>query len=284
MSEPLPPLVPAEVDLRDFPFTPIFRARLFGSSFHSRSSDAAWRAGVTLWLKSWDQVPAGTLPADDIDLCRLAELGKEIKAWKAVREQALRGWKECTDGRLHHPVVAEGVLEAWARRTTAKQKGIAGASKRWGPSNTTGNSPANAPAIARAMPGDSKREGQGERRGEAKDTVGRVPDAPLPAVKNGHDRDKVLALRKQAIEILSFLNEKAGRNYQPVPANIDLIVARLKDGATLDDCRAIIAKKCREWATDEKMAEYLRPGTLFLKSNFWQKYHGELAPAGDQQQ
>jgi hypothetical protein len=32
------PLVPEDVDLRDFPFTPIFRARLFGSAFHAGSA------------------------------------------------------------------------------------------------------------------------------------------------------------------------------------------------------------------------------------------------------
>lgn len=113
---PAPP-VPPEVDLRDFAFTPVFRARLFGSSFHARSSDAEWRAGVTLWLKSWDQVPAGSLPDDDIDLCRLAELGRDMKTWAEVKAGAMRGWQKCSDGRLYHSVVAEGVMEAWARRT-----------------------------------------------------------------------------------------------------------------------------------------------------------------------
>ncbi|NFV80015.1 YdaU family protein [Magnetospirillum aberrantis] len=112
-TTPPEPLVPADVDLRDFPFTPMFRSRLFGSSFHARVSDAGWRAGVTLWLKSWDQVPAGTLPDDDIDLCRLAELGRDLKSWRKVRMEALWGWMKCSDGRLHHHVVAEGVMEAW---------------------------------------------------------------------------------------------------------------------------------------------------------------------------
>jgi hypothetical protein len=40
MTEVLPaPLVPGEVDLRDFQFTPLYRSRLFGSSFHARSTD-----------------------------------------------------------------------------------------------------------------------------------------------------------------------------------------------------------------------------------------------------
>jgi hypothetical protein len=108
----LAPLTPSSGDLRNFPFTPIFRARLFGSSFHARTSDSEWRAGVTLWLKSWDQVPAGSLPDDDIDLCRLAELGRDLKAWNEVKAGAMRGWIKCSDGRWYHPVVAEGVNEA----------------------------------------------------------------------------------------------------------------------------------------------------------------------------
>lgn len=186
MTELPAPLVPHEVDLRDFPFTPIFRARLFGSSFHARANDAAWRAGVTLWLKSWDQVPAGTLPDDDIDLCRLAELGRDLKAWKRVKEAALHGWSKRSDGRLHHRVVAEGVLEAWAKRTSAKRKGVLGASARWSTGNAT--------AIARAMPGDSKGEGEVKGQGEEKLTppVGGVsgcdpdPMTPPPEKPSGY--------------------------------------------------------------------------------------------------
>lgn len=121
MTEPegIAPLTPPGCDLRDFPHTPLFRSRLFGSTFHARANDAEWRAGVTLWLKSWDQVPAGSLPADDVDLCRLAELARDLKTWAKVKLGALRGWLLCTDGRLYHPVVAEGVntaLEAKAKQ------------------------------------------------------------------------------------------------------------------------------------------------------------------------
>lgn len=106
------PLTPSGCDLRDFPHTPMFRSRLFGSSFHARATDSEWRAGVTLWLKSWDQVPAGSLPDDDIDLCRLAELGRDMRAWRKLKDGAMRGWIKCSDGRLYHPVVADGVNNA----------------------------------------------------------------------------------------------------------------------------------------------------------------------------
>lgn len=124
------PMVPEACDLRDFPFTPIFRARLFGSEFHARASDGGWRAGVTLWLKSWDQVPAGSLPDDDVSLCRLAELGRDRRAWAKVKDEALHGWVKCADGRLYHPVVAEGVTEAWARKIAQRERTAAARAAR----------------------------------------------------------------------------------------------------------------------------------------------------------
>lgn len=133
MTETLPdPLVPAEVDLRDFPFVPIIRGRLFNSGFHARANDAEWRAGVTLWLKSWDQVPAGTLPDDETELCRLAEMGRDLRGWRKVRERALHGWTRRSDGRLHHETVATGVLEAWLEKLAQRLSSGAGNAKRWG--------------------------------------------------------------------------------------------------------------------------------------------------------
>ena len=110
------PLTPADCDLRAMTFMPIDIIRLFGSEFHALSTDAEWRAGLTLWLKSWHQVPAASLPNDDIQLARHAELGRDLKTWKKVKAGALRGWVECEDGRLYHPVVADKALDAWERR------------------------------------------------------------------------------------------------------------------------------------------------------------------------
>jgi len=107
------PLSPAECDLRDFPFMPVDIMRLFSSEFHARADDAEWRAGLTLWLKSFHQVPSGSIPDDDVSQARLAELGRDVKTWKKLKEMALYGWIKCSDGRLYHPVVAEKAAEAW---------------------------------------------------------------------------------------------------------------------------------------------------------------------------
>lgn len=87
--------------------------------------------------------------------------------------------------------------------------------------------------------------------------------------------DQNSQFRSQAKEILQFLNEKTGRNFQSVDVNLKLIIARLKTGATYWDCRQVIAKKTREWKGDSKMSEYLRPATLFNATKF-EQYRGEL--------
>ena len=103
---------------------------------------------------------------------------------------------------------------------------------------------------------------------------------PEEKAKSGKPRHVGLnGFADQAREILNFLNAKTGRHYQVVDANIKIIAARLKEGATPDDCRAVIANRCRKWRGDPMMDEYLRPKTLFSATNFAQ-YRGELNDAG----
>jgi hypothetical protein len=126
------PLVSPHVDLRDFPYMPMEVERLFGSEFHAQTSDAEWRAGVTLCLKSFHQVPAASLPDDDVALARLAELGRDVRSWRRVKSGALRGWVRCRDGRLYHRVVAEKALEAWIEKLGQRKSGGIANAKRWG--------------------------------------------------------------------------------------------------------------------------------------------------------
>lgn len=125
------PLTPPDLDLRDFPYLPLDIARLFGSQFHAIASDAEWRAGMILWLKSYHQVPAASLPDDDVALARLAEFGRDVRGWKKVRDVALRGWVLCDDGRLYHPVVAEKALVALLGMLGKRRFSDIGNAKRW---------------------------------------------------------------------------------------------------------------------------------------------------------
>lgn len=116
------PLVPSDVDLSGYGFMPLYGDRLFGSDFNAHCTDEEWRAGVTLWWAAWKQIPASSLPDDDIALCRLADLGRDVKTWKRLRENALRNFVKCSDGRLYHKVLAEFAIEAWDRRVKERDR------------------------------------------------------------------------------------------------------------------------------------------------------------------
>lgn len=181
------PLTPADSDLRDFPHVPLFRARLFGSSFHARATDAEWRAGVTLWLKSWDQVPAGSLPDDDIELCRLAELARDLKTWNKTKVGALRGWILCSDSRLYHPVVAEGVntaLEAKIKQRLKTAKARIGALEKHLKEASTDIEKARITEEIRKVQqtlsqGLSQTQSQGPREGEGKEKEKGLNSVPI---------------------------------------------------------------------------------------------------------
>jgi uncharacterized phage protein (TIGR02220 family) len=82
-----------------------------------------------------------------------------------------------------------------------------------------------------------------------------------------------------AIEVLQFLNEKTGKSFKPVPANLRLIAARLNEGNTVEDLRCVIANRIMHWSSDPKMSVYLRPKTLFDATNF-ASYRGEISDEG----
>ena len=78
---------------------------------------------------------------------------------------------------------------------------------------------------------------------------------------------KTLSLKDQAIDVLDELNRLTDCKYRPVPANIEMIEARLKEGFSVEDLKEVILNRCRAWFQDDKMRAYLRPKTLFNKTN-----------------
>lgn len=116
------PLTPADCDLQDFPFMPLHVARLRDSDLAAEADpEACWYA-VLLWAASWHQLPAGSLPDSDAVLTRLIGLGRDVSTFERCREQALRGFILCDDGRLYHPVVAEQVNAAWEQKLAYQQR------------------------------------------------------------------------------------------------------------------------------------------------------------------
>lgn len=125
------PLIPAKVNLQDFPYMPFEFERLFRSDTWALSNDAEKVAAITLWGKSWAQEPTGSLPSDDRILASTNISGTGAR-WKRVKPMALRGWVLCDDGRYYHPIVCEKALEGWLEKLSKRLSSGAGNAKRWG--------------------------------------------------------------------------------------------------------------------------------------------------------
>ena len=176
------PLVPAHIDLRDFPFMPLEVARLRDSSIVDEISGDEFRAAILLWCASWHQVPAGSLPTDRKQLSKFAGYGRVVTEWDKVAEGALYGWLECSDGRLYHPVIAEKAIEAWDKKAEFTNRAASRAEQ--------------AKAAAQA------------RWSKAEQPEPTEPTDPAPK-RNGRSPDR---MRKQCDSMPAALPEHAGSN------------------------------------------------------------------------
>lgn len=70
-------------------------------------------------------------------------------------------------------------------------------------------------------------------------------------------------------QIIDYLNKKTQSNFKAkTEATKKSIIARLKEGYTVEDFFRVIDAKVKDWSDDPEMREYLRPQTLFRPSNF----------------
>ncbi|WP_256731013.1 conserved phage C-terminal domain-containing protein [Ralstonia pickettii] len=84
-----------------------------------------------------------------------------------------------------------------------------------------------------------------------------------------------------AREVISYLNAKAKSAFRCATTNVNLIRARLKSGATVEQCKAVVDAKVAEWGANPEMRKFLRPETLFGATKF-EQYLGQLGSGGSQ--
>lgn len=122
------PLVPVTCDVTSYPFMPVDVNRLLKSDSWLLATPEERSASMCLWLESWQQIPAASLPNDEKLLANFSKAGTR---WKKVREHALRGWILCSDNRWYHHVVAEKALEGWIGKLLSSLSGSKGNAERW---------------------------------------------------------------------------------------------------------------------------------------------------------
>jgi len=126
-GRPSPPAIPVGVRFGGLVPLPRDPSDMFGDEacfhFTMERPDHGWFS-FALFLKSHEQTPCGSLPGNDAALAAIA--GVDLQTWLRMRDGALMGWYECSDGRLYHPAVTENVLsyagKAGPRTRSARKK------------------------------------------------------------------------------------------------------------------------------------------------------------------
>lgn len=150
---PAPP-VPPDADVTWADDMPLDVRRLRDSGIAQGPSEV-FHAAVLLWCTAWQQVPAGSLPDNDVELSAFAGLGRVgLPTWMRIRAEALRGFVKCRDSRLYHPVICEKVLEVLSRKKRQSEDGKRAAMARW---KRTGNQGDTSEGKADAVPSESGR-------------------------------------------------------------------------------------------------------------------------------
>lgn len=96
-----------------------------------------------------------------------------------------------------------------------------------------------------------------------------IPDSGnlIPVVKEPMSKPAVIDDRVK--QVIDLLNSMTGSKYKPsTKSHAGNISGRLNDGHSVDDLMAVVRFKVGEWLHDPKMAQYLRPETLFQAGKF----------------
>lgn len=112
-TEPIEPPYAADVRVKGWKFE-LDHERVAQSDTWALAPAAVRPWLLMTWMTSWQQSPAGSLPADHQLIA--ARIGMPTEDFAQVSKYLLRGWRTATDGRLYHPVLTELVLEMLRRR------------------------------------------------------------------------------------------------------------------------------------------------------------------------
>lgn len=148
---------------------------------------------------------------------------------------------------------------------------------------TAGPVPSHAPTHGQGGGASSSSSSSSKSYGLLRNPSGEEPpDDPVfnlsPPLRAKAER--AAALAAGAREILAFLNEKTGKRFPETDSNVGIIAARLREGFSTEQCRQVVAMKVRNWSGDPKTVEWLRPATIFGRTNF-SNYVGELVVRED---
>lgn len=225
--------------------------RLMASELVALSTHEVIGAALLLWCRSWKQRPAASLPDDDRVLAAFARL--PLPRFRKLRDEVLRGFVKCSDGRLYHPVMAAEAINAYAKKQSFRKKRETDAERlrKWREEQR------GTQAETSVETKDETRfvaEGQGQGQGQGQSPVVPIRDeafetawSAFPAQRKGA-RDKALVAWRSAFRRHSGLEA-------------DAIIAAIRDYAGSDEVARGFAKGMAAWLNDDRWTvTYAAPG------------------------
>lgn len=164
---------------------------------------------LMLWSISWQQVPCGSLPAEDTIIA--ARIGMKPGVFAKHRHVLLRGWYAADDGRLYHPTITRRVLAMLETKQKEKDRKAAYRAKMSGnvPRDTTGTTTGQPPDGRGSDPGrDATGTGTGTGTGiktggnrhSLQDSTVVGADAPPPRVESTRPGEIAKLIRDQGVQ------------------------------------------------------------------------------------
>lgn len=212
------PLVPADADVRGFKDMPLDVSRLVDSTVWISLTPVGQAASINLWMRAWNQVPAGSLPDNDRVLEHFSMVGAE---WAEVRDAVLSKWVKCSDGRLYHPFLCGKVN----KMLDVREQKQAGAAARW---KRKQDAKEKQPETGSDAPADAEAMQQHSRN----DAPAMPPSLPLPSPPSVEEGTKVPCRKRKASYPQDF--EDFWRDY-PTDANMSKLKAYEKWKRLSDD-------------------------------------------------
>lgn len=287
-----PPLTPARSDLRDFGFMPLEIVRFRGSGLIAESSAEGALAAIMLWTAAWHETPAASLVDNDRVLANAAGFGRSVTAWLEVKDEALRGWIKCSDGRLYHPIVARLANEAWKSKVEQRWRTEVGRRRKWNerhpeepnlaipsfeafaahypddcPDDRTAMSQGQLSLVARTeaeCPEDLPSKGQGEEQGQGQGDSTTPPKPPEPDPPRPPDKRDLLSLTQEITQAagVSIIKPSA------VARELDIVKRWVEAGIAIDDTvLPTIRKKVGDMRPDETVGSLAFFDALILKAH-----------------
>ena len=203
MSAPQP-LVGPDVDCTDLDGFMLNAERLMASELVALSSHEVIGAALLLWCRAWKQRPAASLPNDDKVIAAFARLPPA--RFRKLRDEVLRGFVLCSDGRLYHRTLAAEASNAYERKLLFHRKREADAERlrnwRSAKRGETHNEPPSETRFVAEGQGQGQGQGQKNKEKHPRPAVGQgLPDEPPKPTDPGRElwANAVQMLRDQGV-------------------------------------------------------------------------------------